>query len=218
MAADWVVVVYLAWFSAATHPAGLTTLRNRFGQRTQLMWFRLATMFCLLVALVIALVPTSYFNWNHQVDATAARPNSPALCYFSPTVAQSLWRAGVQSSYSRPRTLTNTVAMQAMIVGVLVLTISLASRCIKLFPRASTYVDTRLRIPLRNLIRFVVRLTLHSCGESTFVHNILMNVIALPAVGLYLCLRWTLDFYSSMLAEVRLVDLIASEITLFTAF
>ncbi|KXJ89730.1 hypothetical protein Micbo1qcDRAFT_176942 [Microdochium bolleyi] len=64
-AADWymvVYVVYLAWFAATTHLAGMTTLRSHFASRSRPRIVRVGLMFLLLVALCVAMVPTGYFN------------------------------------------------------------------------------------------------------------------------------------------------------------
>lgn len=54
---DWQMIVYLAWFSATTHLAGLSTLRGYFIRNRHGRSVRVALMFILVALLVTALVP-----------------------------------------------------------------------------------------------------------------------------------------------------------------
>lgn len=217
MASDWAAVVYLAWFSAATYLAGLTSLRTYFGTRTALTSLRVVAMFNLLLVLIIGLVPTGYYNWMvsaGQEEYTAALPKSPAVCYFSVTVAQSLWKAhrlgfgihkpGYQYTVStEDQNILTTLAMQGMMMGVLLLTYSFTVRCVKLFPQASKHFSKSIKNPVRNKTRHTIQVAFHKATKHPLSAELWSDCIVLPILGIYICLGWTVDMYGSMLAEVN---------------
>lgn len=98
-ASDWEMVVYLAWFATTTHLSGLVSLRSYLGTRQLHRGFRIVSMFLLLAVLLVAMVPTGYFNWltprgvepYYYGQFTAALPQSPASCYFHVGHANELW-------------------------------------------------------------------------------------------------------------------------------
>lgn len=108
----WEMIVDLAWFSALTHLATLTSLRHYFRRRPAMAVSRVILMGITLVLLVSALGPTGYVpQYGYIYTKSTARFNqflsSPALCLLNDhrrrEVAESLFRTddgshgGVQS-------------------------------------------------------------------------------------------------------------------------
>lgn len=91
----WDIVVSLAWFSAITHLAGLSVLRNHINQRPWIQRIRSVSMVLLGVMLMAAYTPTAFFNWSASLDGgpdkTCATQLSPAICYFSFRRGLFLW-------------------------------------------------------------------------------------------------------------------------------
>lgn len=59
----WQILVYLAWFSSITHLSGLTVLRSYLSRHPTGTYLRYALMAILLMILIVAIVPTGFFNW-----------------------------------------------------------------------------------------------------------------------------------------------------------
>lgn len=165
IASDWAIVVYLAWCSAATHLAGLTTLREYLGCRLRTKCLRVAAMFILLATLIIGMVPTGYFSWGLSTKRsyTAALPKSPVFCYFSITTARRLWDAHIEVDnfhISKDESISDhigaTKAMQNMIVGALLLVYSFANRCVRLSTRTQRVFIVWARQPVRSRARQII--------------------------------------------------------------
>ncbi|KAJ3519766.1 hypothetical protein NM208_g13995 [Fusarium decemcellulare] len=114
----WQVLVHLAWFSAITHQGALIFMQKHFQQHPWQRNMRLVFMGALLIMLLIAMVPTAFFNWYSKryritiqgteddktqdrkllltyfsLARSAAQPVSPALCYFNLTTASTLFNS-----------------------------------------------------------------------------------------------------------------------------
>lgn len=115
----WQVLVHLAWFSTITHQGTLFLLQEYFREHRWQRNVRLLLMCTLLVLLIIAMLPTAFFNWYSKrtqilligpsdsrdfvpedwlvtyftLAKSAAQPVSPALCYFNLSSANSLYRS-----------------------------------------------------------------------------------------------------------------------------
>ncbi|KAH7029514.1 uncharacterized protein B0I36DRAFT_411471 [Microdochium trichocladiopsis] len=181
-ASDWYMIAYLTWFVNTTHLAGLTVLRTELHKMPTLRCFRVVLMFALLVLLVVALVPTAFFNWDafgvtspvkDVVVPTAAVPQSPARCYFSMGRAQSLWNVGCAAQYTGWRSpdppfckvfpektdiqpVHKASSFEAMVVAVMMLVVGFATRCVKLFPSFAGTLRRRVREPLSKSTRRIL--------------------------------------------------------------
>ncbi|KAI1759000.1 hypothetical protein GGR53DRAFT_524202 [Hypoxylon sp. FL1150] len=95
-ALHWKMIFYLAWFSCATHLSALVFLRNYLINHPAERTWRLVSMFILLFALVIAMIPTGHFYWDsllyeyyYAVGTAAddpefdAPPSAHITCYFN---------------------------------------------------------------------------------------------------------------------------------------
>ncbi|KAK1731489.1 uncharacterized protein BDZ83DRAFT_161095 [Colletotrichum acutatum] len=93
----WKMTVYLALFSCVTHLLSLTVLRRYFQKRSWARYSRLAFMLVLLLMLIVAMVPTAFFNWERGVKLkgsnSAADLNDPAICFFSISCGIGLYQA-----------------------------------------------------------------------------------------------------------------------------
>ncbi|KAG6354569.1 hypothetical protein INS49_004587 [Diaporthe citri] len=113
----WQILVHLAWFSTITHQGTLFLMQNHSREHRWQRNVRLLLMCALLVLLMIAMVPTAYFNWYSerglvQLDGpsdtkglvpdgwlvsypmlarSAAQPVSPTSCYFDVSSANDLY-------------------------------------------------------------------------------------------------------------------------------
>ncbi|KAI0128371.1 hypothetical protein BJ170DRAFT_594224 [Xylariales sp. AK1849] len=126
----WKMVVYLAWFSCSTHLSALLFLRNYLiNHPAQRIW-RLLSMFILLLALLVAMVPTGHFYWDglqywfidgrpefkSDYSTMDAAPAANATCYFNADFSQVVYSSG----------------KNAMLLSVLLLLFSFVVRLLKL--------------------------------------------------------------------------------------
>lgn len=85
----WEVIVYIAWFSCMTNFSGLVILRDYLHIHPLQRYTRVFFTFILVVMLLVAMVPTIFFNWRipkgeeSKMGGTAAYPGSPVICFFS---------------------------------------------------------------------------------------------------------------------------------------
>lgn len=86
----WQVIVYLAWLSNTTHIACLSACRAYLFRHQFQRNVRLFFMFLLWLGLLLAMIPTAYFNWR-PVEPSAAQPWSPARCFYDHKVARALY-------------------------------------------------------------------------------------------------------------------------------
>ncbi|KAF2098993.1 hypothetical protein NA57DRAFT_56623 [Rhizodiscina lignyota] len=107
----WQILVYLAWFSSVTHLCCLTFLQNYLYNRPGQRLWRLVSMLIIVVMLVVALVPTCYFDWFQQfpdLDGDPIQlqppPSSYAICFFAKPVLD--WRGWEEDAAT-----TSTVSM-----------------------------------------------------------------------------------------------------------
>ncbi|KXJ94845.1 hypothetical protein Micbo1qcDRAFT_221312 [Microdochium bolleyi] len=222
-AADWQTLVYLAWFSASTHLAGLTCLRAYLNERPRLKLSRISLMLCLLIWLIVAMIPTGFFDWRtfkRGYDGELPAPLSPAVCYFDLSTAKTLWKFAQVQRYpwNRNPSLMEKGSMQSMIMGVVVLLVGFATRCVKLSPALSHKVQLYTRDPIRSGMRSLLTSATRWIEDPTkgtpspepHSSQIWIDLVLLPGTGLYLCLRWTAAMYSSMLAEIIWIILVAA--------
>ncbi|KAK1533784.1 hypothetical protein CPAR01_10492 [Colletotrichum paranaense] len=97
-ALHWQIITYLAWFSSVTHLSGLTVLRRYFQTRPLERSLRITLMLTLLFILIVAMIPSGFFNWKSpRADSTDPQPTaalakSPAACFFNLACGEQLYR------------------------------------------------------------------------------------------------------------------------------
>jgi hypothetical protein len=90
----WQIVVYLAWFSSVVHLSGLIAARRYLYGRPWERLVRIIASVVFLAVLVVAMVPTGYFNWNSADGQITADMDSSVKCLFDPSYGPSVWRSG----------------------------------------------------------------------------------------------------------------------------
>jgi hypothetical protein len=125
----WQMVVYLAWFSSITHLSALTFLRNYLRNHAEERLWRLICMFLFLCMLITAIFPTGDFDWLYNTDG------------FTYTTASDYAVCSIQDPWFE-----NSAAYGSMIVSILLLIFSFATRVIKLHKPLSDLVVVRLRV------------------------------------------------------------------------
>jgi len=227
----WQAVIYLAWFANLTHISTLTFLRNYLQQHRKQRNWRVVSMAALLVLLIVAEVPTLYFNWSDSTTITntniwripspsAARPESYAHCYFNMSIAAKrfdraaerfkgnldgckLYSSSAVVSPCEPSffdsKVVNTAAFQNMLMSVLLLVFTTATRIVKLSRTLSAVINGRVR---GGASRALKRLIL---AAHRWTHNEVVIYLAVkPLLALLITLRLSADLYTSMLSEVSL--------------
>ncbi|KAK1477975.1 hypothetical protein CABS01_03277 [Colletotrichum abscissum] len=103
-ALHWQIITYLAWFSSVTHLSGLTVLRRYFQTRPLERSLRITLMLTLLSILIVAMIPSGFFNWKSpRADSTDPQPiaalaKSPAACFFNLACGEQLYRESFRRS------------------------------------------------------------------------------------------------------------------------
>lgn len=176
----WQIMVYLAWFSSITHLCCLTFLRNYlFNHPGQRLW-RLISMFIIIIMLVVALVPTGYFDWSS--------PASYAICYFG---RSPLGRSGLPNSY-----LTMIFSCSLLILGFL-------TRVIRLHKVLSIDFILRMKSWLSKVARRCLWRVYAWCQAEPNAKGLRRSLVYHPLLACFFMLRVSLDVYSSMFMEVN---------------
>src|ERR1700753_3176257 len=89
----WQVIVYLAWFSSLTHLSCLTFLRSHLYNRPRQRAKRLGAMIIILIMIMLALIPTGSYGWEHSGNWDPA-PSDYAICYLKPKKSVSIETLG----------------------------------------------------------------------------------------------------------------------------
>lgn len=221
----WEIVVSLAWFSTITHLAGLSVFRRHTSERPWIQWIRLVSMVSLGVALMVAYIPTGFFNWSASLyggpDKTCATQMSPAICYFSIRRGLILWnraRLSIQGLYTNYTAFAiGTTAMEAMILRIVFLVFGLVTRVAKLFPFIPTALGLYIRRPLRSFgVKLICTISNipSSVNKARWPRNLYsqtppptlalyFDLVITPLLAFFLGIRIHLDVFSSMLFEVR---------------
>jgi hypothetical protein len=213
----WQYIVSLAWFSCVTHLAGLTTIRAYLLQNPWRKTLRFGFMACVLVMLVVAMVPTAYFDWTYYGGQTiSSYPNSPALCYFDTGRAKEL-RGRIPDNLRYegdvPGLLKLRAGEQILVFSFCLLTFSFISKSINAFDILSELTHHRVRRPLRTLGHKIMMLlaplnrlpsqaTHRRKRWSCFIQTMAYKMIFQPALAVFLTLRLFVDLLGSMLIEV----------------
>ena len=148
----WQLVVYLAWFSNLTHMACLAAMRGYLHRNPRERNLRLVFMTVLWLGLLVAIVPTMFFNWTARERAgrpTAALPASNARCYFN---LETAWKrhdeAGCLPDVDHCASagpVTVSFAFQSGIVTILLSVFSYCTRLVKMTKLLSEGLRFHLR-------------------------------------------------------------------------
>lgn len=218
----WQLIVYIAWFSSITHLSATTVLRSYLRERRVETSVRFGLMICLLIMLIIAFVPTAFFDWTnprkldltntHSYLCSASQPSSPAICFFDISNARKL-SSGLNQEYCGPMTPPSNPAGQAMVLSLFLLIFGFVSRSVKLFQPLSMAVHVYFRRPIsmraQQILIFLLGLTKTDTTLGTTRHepiygrDVYLNVLRQPCEAMFLSFRVTTDLIGSMLAEVR---------------
>ncbi|KAH8884072.1 hypothetical protein GQ53DRAFT_830005 [Thozetella sp. PMI_491] len=238
----WQLIVYLAWFANLTHISGLTFLRNYLQKHRDERNWRLAAMGILLVFLIIAEVPTGFFNWSntgpYPGEISAANSSSYASCFFEMHTAKARFIDAQQGSRveycspsyedislcldeTRDMELVDTTAFQTMILSTVLLIFSFATRTIKLSKRLSTLFNHQIRDKISNVTHDWIETLYNKVqgDKNTLTRRHREYMIIKPMFAVILLCRLYADLYTSMLSEVfwLIVSTVWGSIHLFTA-
>lgn len=200
----WQIVVSTAWFATVTHLAGLTAIRQHLREHRRKRNVRMAFMAATLVGLLVALVPTAYFNW--YITAT---PWSPAMCYFGASVDTTSARF---SNFGNDRSVylaKGLPAFDSMVVSLITITCGVVLRCSKIFGHASGAIRSCVRQPLSNFMQRFILWTMWRSRQwpnATAIrskrHQACFYLVTRPAIAFFFTLRFFADLLGSMLFEV----------------
>lgn len=213
----WQLIVYVAWFSSTTHISAMTSMRSFLCTRHLEKSVRFGLMICLLVMLIIALIPTMFFDWANTFwpsYCSAALTSSPTICFFDIANGKKLsthseleWcrDLGIGTPYNP--------AGQAMVLSLVLLLFGFLSRSVKLFQPLSKAIHVYFRQPVSKFAQRVLvcllvsRKTATSSSpmtrHTTSGTKVYMKVFRQPCVAVFLSFRITADLMGSMLAEVK---------------
>lgn len=200
------LVSQVAWFSSLTHICGLTILRRYFHSRPIEKWVRLGCMILLALMLLIAILPTLFFNWiraDDDTEGTASQPGTDAICLYNiPRAVQ--WYSASSSSgpYQGPQSLGTTAAYQNGIVSIVLLIMSLVSRTIKLNASFSSTMMICRRYCSDRYVRYICRLG-NNVTNTNGVRRIAIRrtLLYINATNLVIC-RLYCDSLVSNLSDV----------------
>lgn len=151
----WQRIVHLAWFSNLTHAACLTALRRYLYENQAQRNWRVVLMAFLLVALVISILPTAYFNWSQQQgEGSAAIASANARCFFDRNIVPELWcppwHCWGRSLHDceqlhQPKSAKATTAYESHILSILILFVTFTTRALKVTKTLSCATKTHIR-------------------------------------------------------------------------
>ena len=173
----WEVAVDLAWFSALTHLAALTSLRRYFRQRPTMAIWRVACRGITLLVLAAAIQPTGYVpqylyddsNLERNATADPRRLLSlPAICLMNADrraeVARTMYIAGSGLLYWDNTSAQFNVGL--VLFSLLYLVTSYVSRVIRLFEPAADAANRWLRFaPINYMVKTYEMRCRHSFGN-----------------------------------------------------
>lgn len=220
-------MVYLAWLANLTHMSGLTLLRTYFRSHRKERNWRLFFMAILFLLLLVAEIPTAFFNWASSDDGTevsAANATSHARCFFDMQIANERHNVaarcseqcsvGLRNCETRcrelgPQLLSDTSAFQNMIVTFLLLVFNCFTRVMKIMDKPSTWVANNLRNPLSRWWRRKIVLADSASPQSSDV-RLRKQLLIQKYFGVkhrltvLLLSRLYADLYTSTLSEVSI--------------
>ncbi|KAF4504409.1 hypothetical protein G6O67_007860 [Ophiocordyceps sinensis] len=200
----WQIVVSTAWFATVTHLAGLTAIRQHLREHRRKRNVRMAFMAATLVGLLVALVPTAYFNW--YITAT---PWSPAMCYFSASVDTTSARLSNVGNDRSVYLAKGLPAFDSMVVSLVTIICGVVLRCSKIFGHASGAIRSCVRQPLSNFMQRFILWTMWRSRQwpnATAIrskrHQACFYLVTRPAIAGFFTLRFFADLLGSMLFEL----------------
>lgn len=185
----WYILVWVAWFSNLTHISGLIFLgeylRKHPHQRAYRVFFRAV----LWLLLLVAQVPTGYFNWvpDDAEEPSAANLTSPARCFFDLRTANARFDAVSEDS-----SLAATDAFQNMVFSVLVVGFTFFNALVDILPSSG-----RVRRKLKTVFN------IRRWKSSSQTRSVLKKISGLsPLVALYDYMKLMSNLLGSMLSQV----------------
>ena len=181
----WVVIVELAWFSSLTHLSCLTLLRQHLSSRGPERELRLFAMGLIALLLLVGIGFTGNYSWmlNPAEHEHVPTMNSYAACYLQVSPG-------------------NGEAFLSMIFSVLLIALPFVSRIVKLHRMLSVNIFGLARAYLSFHARRPLRVVFNWCSNSS--HGSLKRTLCYyPIFAVFLELKLIVDFWSSMLVEVR---------------
>lgn len=209
-------MVYLAWLANLTHMSGLTLLRKYLRSHPKERNWRLLCMTILLVLLLVAEIPTAFFNWDssnnyHFAEVSAANATSYAYCFFNMRIARERFEIAVRNSSREDgiKHVSDTSAFQNMVITVLLLVFNFCTRVTKIMDKPSTWATTSLRVPLSRWWRQQALLAdsafLRSSRSWTPRKILIHKYFSVKQrLAVLLFSRLYADIYTSMLSEVSI--------------
>lgn len=214
----WDMIVNLAWFSSITHLAGLTVLRNYLKIHHSERNSRIFFMFLLLVMLIVAMVPTAFFDWRFSDERgttrhTAALLNTPAICLFSLQCGKAL-----HSQVTDEISFAKSNGFQEMMISVFFLITGFLTRTIKLSVRLSNSIYRRISNPVNKVLEGLFRKLDGNfvSGDDSLSRRQLLSLlwheyVTRPTLAIVIVTRTQITLFNSMLAEVRRLELPSSQ-------
>lgn len=193
-AGHWHMLVYLAWFSAASHLSVLTVLRTYHDTEPWARHARVFFMFAHVILLVVALRPTGFFAGGKSVA-------SQAICYFNSSFGY--WRFEAESSDLDTSRVEDTEQWQTMLLSMVLLSFGSTISLVKLSRPLSTAFSRGVRKPLSGWCRRGLTRLGPLNSPSSRSETLRSNIITKPALALFLTVRLSFDLFSSRLFEVQ---------------
>ncbi|KAK3385520.1 hypothetical protein B0H63DRAFT_560108 [Podospora didyma] len=225
----WQMVVYLAWFSNLTHIACLIALRAHLHQNQFERGLRLLFMTVLWLGLIVAMVPTAFFNWAKLIgdsrdsglsigffgrthEPTAAYPSSNTRCFFNKNIGSALFdgalcyrlfTAAGEHDYCADFPLSETSALQSCVVSVVLLFFSYFTRSVKLIKVLSDGVRLNLRKKTSRLFIKMLTTTMKKAQDGdTSMKSRRMARLRDALIAMYLVGKLYADLITSGLSDV----------------
>ena len=229
----WSTIVDLAWFSALTHLATLTSLRHFFRSRPIMATCRVLVMGLILVLLSVAFVPTGFEsqrfldiqNPYHEQDPRYY-PHEyfvsvPTLCLYSTSSTKDAL-AGFDTAVSQPgaqwsSSISNTFNIGLVGISIAFLLISYITRVIRIYTPLSQIFEKWLRLVPMDFLQKRYRIAkdkrpLPKRRLVNFFHKAILLVMITLAEAFYEIgdsMLWEILWLSSAVAwgTLRLVGL-----------
>ncbi|KAK0392196.1 hypothetical protein NLU13_1694 [Sarocladium strictum] len=207
----WQLIVYVAWFSNLTHQCGLIFLRRYLHRKPWERTWRVILISVLMILLIIAMVPSMYFNWHDNgiydllsTPASAAQPATPMRCFYNHETRHYMH----QKTFGHPNKVPKfaaTRAFQNVLISLVFLVTSYVTRVIKLFNSSSTFFRYQVRgragYAVRRFFAWILwkidTVTRHKIDTEPW-YLFLEN----PLLTFYFFFRVLLDIYASVISDV----------------
>lgn len=190
----WEIAVYLAWFANMTPLLGLTFLRRYLQLYPFQRSWRLVVMAILFILLLVALLPTAYFDWD--MAWPIAEPGFFARCFFDQDFIKE--RSG-------PGKRDFGVAGAIMILSMIVLVFTCTTRMIKMSRRTARHMQQNVRGRARKVgIRMINHISkgLLTPTKHPRIDALRISLVFQPLASLFLTARLYADFYASTGSDI----------------